>query len=47
MAKTAAPPRPLSDHTQPVMQTLMGKAAPPAKPATNQTATILGARRGK
>jgi hypothetical protein len=47
MAKTKTPQRPLADHTQPVVQTLMGKVAP-AKPATTkQPATTLGAHRGK
>ena len=46
MAKTKPPQRPLSDHTQPVMQTIMGKA--PAKPAAKQqTSNTLGAHRGK
>lgn len=48
-AKTKAPKQALSDRTQPVASTVMGKIAAPAKTAAKPVHynTILGANRGK
>ncbi len=43
-------PQPLSDRTQPVAQTVMGKPPvkkPAGKPAPAQIKTVLGAHNGK
>lgn len=47
MATKKTPQRPLSDHTQLVVQTIMGKPAQPAKANQKQVGTVLGAQRGK
>lgn len=48
-AKIKAPKQALSDRTQPVASTVMGKIAAPAKPEAKPVHynTVMGANRGK